>query len=147
MKSIRQYLLVGMFSALILAFIVSFVISYRATTEEVEELYDAQLIQDARFVEGFLNQATHKLDWIHINRALANAAKVSFAEGVESSPEGHAYEHKMAIQVWDLHGNLLLSTPSAPKHALSPLKKGSVNANKAMTGTFILIKFPPITIG
>ncbi|MBH1972088.1 hypothetical protein FK216_13040 [Moraxellaceae bacterium AER2_44_116] len=124
MKSIRQYLLVGMFSALILAFVVSFVISYRATTEEVKELYDAQLIQDARFVEGFLNQATHKLDWKHINRALANAAKVSFAEGVESSPEGHAYEHKMAIQVWDLHGNLLLSTPSAPKHALSPLKKG-----------------------
>lgn len=124
MKSIRQYLLVGMFLALILAFIVSFVISYRATTEEVEELYDAQLIQDARFVEGFLNQSTHKLDWQHINRALANAAKVSFAKGVESNPEGHAYEHKMAIQVWDLHGNLLLNTPSAPQYALSPLKKG-----------------------
>ena len=53
MKSIRQYLLVGMFSALILAFIVSFVISYRATTEEVEELYDAQLIQDAVLLKAF----------------------------------------------------------------------------------------------
>jgi two-component system sensor histidine kinase QseC len=35
-----------------------------------------------------------------------------------------AYERKMAIQVWDNQGNLLLTTPNAPQHALSPLKKG-----------------------
>ncbi len=124
MKSIRQYLLVGLFSALLLAFIVSFVISYRATATEIQEMYDAQLIQDARFIEGFLNQETYKLDWKHLNKALANAGKLSFAEGVESSSEGHAYERKMAIQVWDKNGNLLLSTPSAPSYALSPLSKG-----------------------
>ncbi|PTQ90444.1 ATP-binding protein [Agitococcus lubricus] len=124
MKSIRQYLLLSLCAIFGLAFFVSFLIGYYSTAEEVEELYDAQLVEDARFIEGFLNQRSNKLDWRHINAALANADKIQLTNGEEYSAEGHAYERKMAIQVWDSEGNLLLSTPSAPAYALSPLQQG-----------------------
>jgi two-component system sensor histidine kinase QseC len=124
MKSIRQYLLLGMFAALLLAFMVSLLISYRAINYEIAEVYDAQLVQDARFIEGFLNQKSYKIDWSHISQALAHINQLSFNQGEEANADGHSYERKMAIQVWDNQGNLLLTTPNAPQHALSPLKKG-----------------------
>jgi len=124
MKSIRQYLLLGMFASLLLAFMVSLLISYRAINYEIAEVYDAQLVQDARFIEGFLNQKSYKIDWSHISQALAHINQLSFNQGEEANADGHSYERKMAIQVWDNQGNLLLTTPNAPQHALSPLKKG-----------------------
>ncbi len=124
MKSIRQYLLLGMFATLLLAFMVSLLISYRAINYEIAEVYDAQLVQDARFIEGFLNQKSYKIDWSHISQALAHINQLSFNQGEEANADGHSYERKMAIQVWDNQGNLLLTTPNAPQHALSPLKKG-----------------------
>jgi len=124
MKSIRQYLLLGMFATLLLAFMVSLLISYRAINYEIAEVYDAQLVQDARFIEGFLNQKSYKIDWLHISQALAHINQLSFNQGEEANADGHSYERKMAIQVWDNQGNLLLTTPNAPQHALSPLKKG-----------------------
>lgn len=124
MKSIRQYLLLGMFVTLLLAFMVSLLISYRAINYEIAEVYDAQLVQDARFIEGFLNQKSYKIDWSHISQALAHINQLSFNQGEEANADGHSYERKMAIQVWDNQGNLLLTTPNAPQHALSPLKKG-----------------------
>ena len=124
MKSIRQYLLLGMFATLLLAFMMSLLISYRAINYEIAEVYDAQLVQDARFIEGFLNQKSYKIDWSHISQALAHINQLSFNQGEEANADGHSYERKMAIQVWDNQGNLLLTTPNAPQHALSPLKKG-----------------------
>ena len=62
MKSIRQYLLVGFFSTLLLASFVSFLISYLSTTEEINELHDAQLVENARFIGGFLNQKINKIN-------------------------------------------------------------------------------------
>lgn len=124
MKSIRQYLLLGMFASLLLAFMVSLLISYRAINYEIAEVYDAQLVQDARFIEGFLNQKSYKIDWLHISQALAHINQLGFNQGEEANADGHSYERKMAIQVWDNQGNLLLTTPNAPQHALSPLKKG-----------------------
>ena len=37
---------------------------------------------------------------------------------------GHAYEKKIAIQVWSKEGDLVLRSASAPNHALAPLKEG-----------------------
>ena len=62
MKSIRQYLLLGLFGALLLSSCASFLISYVASTHEISELHDAQLIENSRFIEGFLNQKPHKLN-------------------------------------------------------------------------------------
>jgi len=124
MKSIRQYLLVGFFSTLLLASFVSFLISYLSTTEEINELHDAQLVENARFIGGFLNQKINKINLQHISEALLQVNNNHFQSGTEYNADGHAYERKIAIQVWDKHGKLLLNTPSAPNYALSPLTKG-----------------------
>lgn len=124
MKSIRQYLLWGMLAALLLAFFISLMISYRAISHEVEEVYNAQLVQDARFIEGFLNQPQQKISWSDINQALAHINQINFSDDDEENEDGHSYERKLAIQIWDTQGNLLLNTPNAPNNALSPLKKG-----------------------
>lgn len=124
MKSIRQYLLFGFLATLLLASLVSFLISYLATTEEVNEIHDAQLIENARFISGFLNQKINKISLEHINQALLQANATKLTADTEYNADGHAYERKVAIQVWSKNGKLLLSTPSAPNHALSPLQKG-----------------------
>ena len=124
MKSIRQYLLIGLFSTLLLTSLVSFLVSYLATTEEVNELHDAQLVENSRLISGFLNQKINKINLEHINQALMRVSNIHFENAESSNTDGHPYERKVAIQVWDKHGKLLLSTPSAPKHALSPLQKG-----------------------
>lgn len=123
MKSIRQYLLWGLFATLLLASFISFVISYLATTEEINELLDAQLIENSRFVGGFLNKK-NKPNLEQINEALLQVKATQLEKGQSYNSDTHAYERKIAIQVWDQKGHLLLSTPSAPTHALSPLAKG-----------------------
>ncbi|HQV22421.1 MAG TPA: ATP-binding protein [Agitococcus sp.] len=124
MKSIRHYLLIGLFSTLLLTSLVSFLVSYLATTEEVNELHDAQLVENSRLISGFLNQKINKINLEHINQALMRVSNIQFNTQENTNTDGHPYERKVAIQVWDKHGKLLLSTPSAPKHALSPLQKG-----------------------
>lgn len=124
MKSIRQYLLWGLFSTLLLSSLASFLISYISSAEEIGELHDAQLIENARFIEGFLNQKPHKLNMDQINQALYQVKATHLEEGEAFNADTHTYERKVAIQVWDKNGKLLLSTPSASDHALSPLQKG-----------------------
>ena len=124
MKSIRQYLLWGLFSTLLLSSCASFLISYVSSTHEISELHDAQLIENARFIEGFLNQKPHKLNIEQINQALSQVKATHLEEGEDYNADSHAYERKVAIQVWDKQGKLLLSTPSSPDNALSPLQKG-----------------------
>ena len=99
-------------------------ISYVSTTEEIGELHDARLIENARFISGFLNQKAQKLNLQHINAALSHVKETQLEHGETYNADGHAYERKVAIQVWDKYGQLLLSTPSAPPHALSSLTKG-----------------------
>ncbi len=124
MKSIRHYLLTGLFSTLLLATFVSFIISYLSTTEEIGELHDARLIENARFISGFLNQKAQKLNLAYINETLSQVKETQLESGETYNADGHAYERKVAIQVWDKYGQLLLSTPSAPPNALSSLTKG-----------------------
>ncbi|MBK7300901.1 MAG: hypothetical protein IPI79_11540 [Moraxellaceae bacterium] len=95
MKSIRQYLLVGFFSTLLLASFVSFLISYLSTTEEINELHDAQLVENARFIGGFLNQKINKINLQHISEALLQVNNNHFQSGTEYNADGHAYERKI----------------------------------------------------
>lgn len=124
MKSIRRFLLQGLLAALVLTFVLVFFISYRQAAYEVNELYDAQLVQTTRFIEGFLDRPASELDLDHVNQALREAASVRYAQEQDSNSLGHRYEQKLAVQLWDQAGNLLIKTPTAPMYALSPLKQG-----------------------
>lgn len=124
MKSIRRFLLQGLLAALILTFVMVFYVSYREAAQEVNELYDAQLVQTTRFIDGFLARPASELDLDHVNMALLAAADIRFDEDAERNALGHRYEQKLAVQLWDREGNLLIKTPTAPMYALSPLQQG-----------------------
>lgn len=123
MRSIRQQLLLILASILIATFSVSGLLSYLSTAEEVHELFDAQLIENARVLKGVMNHSTEHLDWEHMRASLEETRQEKGLDA-EDMADGHAYEKKVAIQVWSADGNLILRSPSAPEYSLSPLRHG-----------------------
>ncbi|MDP2228884.1 MAG: ATP-binding protein [Moraxellaceae bacterium] len=124
MRSIHRQLLLTLLLTLVGAFSLSGLLSYFTTAHEVDELFDAQLIENARVLKGVLNQPGDKVNWGQMQDALAETTHEHPASG-DAMASGHAYEKKIAIQVWSADGsNLLLRSPSAPERALAPLRHG-----------------------
>lgn len=127
--SIRRFLLAGLLGILLLSFVVIFLFNRYQAFVEVGELYDAQLAQSSRILQGFLNRPADEIDFDHINNALLAATK-NYNENEEHdnatmrSDSGHKYEHKFAIQIWDANANLLVKSPSAPLYAIANFKDG-----------------------
>jgi two-component system, OmpR family, sensor histidine kinase QseC len=127
--SIYRYLLVGLLSTLLLSFIVIFLFNRYQTVVEVGELYDTQLAQTSRILQGFLNRPADEIDFDHLNAALLTAAD-NYGSDSESGTqdtrnnEGHSYERKFAIQIWDKESNLLVRSPTAPLYAMSKFQDG-----------------------
>jgi len=124
-KSIKQFLIFSLLAILTFSFLVMFLVNRYLAMIEIDELYDAQLAQTSRMLQGFVDRSIDEIDFDHLNNALQNAVQAySGAEDDERSEDGHGYEGKLAIQIWDLEGHLLLKTPTAPLHALAPLQNG-----------------------
>lgn len=121
--SIDQRVFRGSLWALILGLTLSSVLSYWSTRHEVGELFDAQLIENTRFIKGIANQPANINDWQTLQRALQETV---YEQVDEHHPmfEGHAYEKKLAVQIWSKDGALIVRSPSAPRHALAPLHTG-----------------------
>lgn len=127
--SIRRFLLAGLLGILLLSFAVIFFFNRYQAFVEVGELYDTQLAQTSRILQGFLNRPTDEIDFDHINNALLSATQNYSEDEVHDnatmrSDSGHKYEHKFAIQIWDKNTNLLVKSPSAPLYAIAELKDG-----------------------
>ena len=103
---------------------------YRASVHEVEELFDAQLSRSSRLMMGLV-QAEVKLGHIKefSNGVKENRLKVLNKEKIEKEiyNEGHFYELKLAYQVWDSYGNMLLRSVNAPLQPMSNLSQGYDN--------------------
>ena len=113
--SLRKYLLISIL--LILTSVGGLAVwsSYNASVYEVEELFDAQLSRSASLMlaltvseirDGHLEEAQKVIlnNQMRLNRLQENDPD----ELHESSELGHYYELKLAFQVWDKHGNLVL---------------------------------------
>ncbi|WNL42325.1 ATP-binding protein [Halomonas sp. PAMB 3264] len=121
MTSLRQRtlgltLLVFGLSVLVIGYI-----SYRYAAQEIEELYDASLSQNARLLEGFLRAPLPEADRDVLLESLARA--LSEAEGASEradSPlyESHRYESPLVFQLWE-GDSLLLRSTAAPTAALN----------------------------
>jgi len=131
--SIRKYLLISIL--LIISTVGGMTIwnSYKDSIHEVQELFDAQLAQSARMIlsltltevqQGhvpelqrmiFLNKLQLE-DETHLNEEKY--------EGDEDLNNGHYYESKLAFQVWDVHGNMILRSGNAPLEPLTHVHKG-----------------------
>ncbi|HOY24212.1 MAG TPA: ATP-binding protein [Cellvibrio sp.] len=127
--SIRRFLLAGLLGILLLSFVVIFLFNRYQAFVEVGELYDAQLAQSSRILQGFLNRPADEIDFDHINTALLAATENYSNDDTHDNDNmrndgGHKYEHKFAIQIWDKSTNLLVKSPSAPLYAIADFKDG-----------------------
>ena len=121
MRSIRARTLLLVLGLLSLSMTLISYKSYRDARHEIEELFDAQLAQSARLLEGMLGTAMSTGDLQALQQALNQALQVSQTDLSEAQREGHAYESKLAFQVLDEHGQLLLQSASAPTGVLAQM--------------------------
>lgn len=109
--SIRRRLLGGLFVAMTLAWGLTARWSHRAAIHEMQEVWDAQLAQVARFA-------------LAQSHGLVAAPPVPQVAGTDAR-EDHPYGAKVNVQVWGA-GDVLLfrSSPETPTAPLSPRRRG-----------------------
>ncbi|TNB95202.1 two-component sensor histidine kinase [Pseudomonas jessenii] len=121
MISIRARILVPV---LILVLIGDLLISWlvlRDSHHEIEEVYDAQLAQSARLLQGVLAQrAPGDNDWSRLYQAFDEAMS-----RVGDGEAAHPYETRLTFQVWRSDGQLLVRSAEAPELAAPPTTLGS----------------------
>ncbi|WP_049721770.1 sensor histidine kinase [Gilvimarinus polysaccharolyticus] len=119
MKSIRYRTISFLLVSLFFINIVSGYYIYRDTQDEVEELFDAQQAQIARTIDQLITDTEIS------DRQTTSIIKVpNIVEQKDHNTLGHHYEKKIAYQIWDLQGNLLLMSENAPLHPLSATAPG-----------------------
>lgn len=121
MISVRARILVP---ALVLVLIGDVLISWLALRDshhEIEEVYDAQLAQSARLLQGVLRQrAPGEADWDRLYQAFDDAMS-----RVGDGEAAHPYETPLTFQVWRSNGELLVRSAEAPVLESPPTTLGS----------------------
>ncbi len=112
MNSLRAKLLLLLLGISSAAWIVTAVFIYFDAHHEIDELFDAQLAQSAQVL---LAQAGHDLK---------DARDDDDGIATEIAGAGHKYERKIAFQIHDEHGRLLLRSASAPVEPLARQENG-----------------------
>jgi len=107
--SLRARLLLLLLSATLLLWGMAAVMSYEEAHHEIDELYDAQLARSARIL---LSQVGQEADEVEI----------------EYGADFHKYERKIAFQVWDAQGKLLLHSANSPGRPFSEEQDGFSDA-------------------
>ena len=132
MNSIARWLLIGLLSALIVSSLTSAYVAYRSGRIEAGELFDAKLAHSARVLRSLLDdsfsQSSESRPPIEID------VWSGFAEGRGkdlAKTQGHAYETKLAFQVWSADRQLLLRSRSAPEQPLATIEPGFHTAKLA----------------
>ena len=131
--SLRKYLLISIL--LILSTVGGATIwsSYRESLYEVQELFDAQLSRSARVLLGLTvteAETGHLGELQHMileNRLILENDSHGNTEEYEEKEKnifGHYYELKLAFQVWDQHGNLVLRSANTPLQPLTDIEQG-----------------------
>ncbi|HEX8594565.1 MAG TPA: ATP-binding protein [Pseudomonas sp.] len=119
MKSIRRRTLTLIIGLLLAGLLVLSVFNVHDSNHEIAEVYDAQLAQNARLLQGVMRmplaQTEHSQLYQAFNTALGQA---------EPRGNGHPYESKIAFQVWGQGGKLLVHTASAPTFTQVPQTAG-----------------------
>lgn len=119
MTSIRRRTLTLIIGLVLTGLTILTLINVHDSNHEIAEVYDAQLATNARLLQGVMRmplaRQEHSQLYQAFNQALGQA---------DPKVDGHPYESKIAFQVWDLQGNLLVHTPSAPTLTRAPTYTG-----------------------
>ncbi len=128
MSSMRRMLLGGLLGVVTLVFAVAALLSYRAGLQEAGEMFDAKLVQSSRVLMSLVDEPLGELSRLGpAGEAIVIRGWHGQAQGVGEAlafRTGHAYESKLAFQVRDDHGHLLLRSDSGPALQLAPLVAG-----------------------
>lgn len=106
--SLRIKLLLLLLAIVAAAWSATAVFSYFDARHEIDEIFDAQLAQSAKVL---LAQAVHDIDELQ-------GKEDDVATEIRTGD--HKYERKLAFQVWNDKGRLLLRSEGAPDTPLSP---------------------------
>lgn len=122
MSSIRRRTLTLIIGLLFTGLLVISVLNLHDSNHEIAEVYDAQLAQNARLLQGVMSMPLARNDQTELYRAFNKALG-------EAMPkvDGHPYESKIAFQVWNSEGERLVFTASAPSFAKPPGQPGYSN--------------------
>lgn len=113
MTSIRRRLLLILLGTFAAGWLVLAVLSYFSARQEIEELFDAELAQSARVLLGL---TLHEIE--------EEAGKdQQLPVVIDPTLTGHAYEGKIAFQIW-MGSTLLLRSPNAPRDEALSLSAG-----------------------
>jgi two-component system sensor histidine kinase QseC len=115
MTSIRRRTLTLIIGLLLAGLAVLSVFNVHDSNHEIAEVYDAQLAQNARLLQGVMRMPLAGQQHADLYRAFNAALGEAVPHG-----DGHPYERKIAFQVWDPAGNVLVHTASAPSFATPP---------------------------
>ncbi|MAL37079.1 MAG: two-component sensor histidine kinase [Pseudomonas sp.] len=132
-RSIRNRTLVLVLGILLLSLSLISWRRYRDARHEIEELFDAQLAQSARLVQGLVMREMEPSARHALQSALDAAVNARRNQGVP----GHDYETKLGFQVYAADGSSVLQSAGAPNGALQELAKAaSASPFSALSGGY-----------
>jgi two-component system sensor histidine kinase QseC len=118
MKSIRSYLIYTLGIGVGLAICISITLSYKIITHETEEIYDAELAQISRVLEGVLS-IEFEDSGVQLTDTARKQSKLIIPPDIiadgEYNSRGHKYEKKLAFQVWSRKGVPFISSNADDK--------------------------------
>lgn len=121
MISVRARILVPVLVLLLIGNVLISWLALRDSHHEIEEVYDAQLAQSARLLQGVLRQReTGDTDWNRLYQAFDDAMS-----RVGDGEVAHPYETRLTFQVWRTDGELLMRSAEAPVLAFPPTTLGA----------------------
>lgn len=119
MTSIRRRTLTLIIGLMLLGLALIGGLNLHDSNHEITEVYDAQLAQNARLLQGVMRMPLASKEYA----ALYQAFNTALGEAVPRH-DGHPYESKIAFQVWNSQGEVLVHTASAPALRTAPGKPG-----------------------
>lgn len=119
MTSIRRRTLTLIIGLLLAGLAVISVLNLHDSNHEIAEVYDAQLAQNARLLQGVMHMPLASKEHADLYRAFNTALGEAMPRG-----DGHPYESKIAFQVWNAKGEVMVHTASAPSFKAPPDEPG-----------------------
>ena len=121
-RSTRALLLGGSIAVLLAVLGAAAWLGYEGSADEADELFDARLATSARVLAAL--SATQPPSGAGAPLIVSFPAPLEAAPHDEAGPLGHYYETKIAFQLMDSGGRVLMRSASAPETAYAPLKPG-----------------------
>jgi two-component system sensor histidine kinase QseC len=120
--SIRKFLLINLFMAVIIISSLTIVGSYYLAHKDIRRYMDSLLVQASLICQGLINKDISKDHLEEIQQQLeAIPAQI---EHFTSEQEKNRFPNRFHFQVWDKQGTLLLHSSSAPQYNFSTTESG-----------------------